>query len=87
MPDTRYYAVHVSNRATSRRGTAWVWSPGYDTMVAAVAAQTSALADDAAIAFIVIFEAGEKKIVRIMPRTAAATIRHYQDLVEMIQDR
>lgn len=86
MPTTRYYAVHVSNRATSRRGTAWVWSPPYDAPGdARRAAKEAVRSGDATLAFLVAIGDEGRSVRETYPPSADGIVRHYLDLTDAIK--
>lgn len=95
MPDssafdapTRFYAVWLSNRATSRRGTGWCWSPPLSSPreAGAIAKQMLA-AGDATLAFVVSAKGAERQVMRIYPPTADGIIRHYLELLALLAEQ
>lgn len=82
-----YYGVKVSSRATSRRGTPWVWSPAFDSPKDAYAWYKGA--DDLVIGFVVRIGPGGKEILFnwTEPGPAAKVVRHLLDLERMLDER
>lgn len=84
---TLYYGVKVSNRATSARGTPWVWSPAFDAP--GEASEWLKGADDLVIGFVVGIGPGGRNVIhsRTEPRSARKTIQHLLDLERMLDER
>ena len=84
---TLYYGVKVSSRATSGRGTPWVWSPAFDSAKGAYAWYKGA--DDLVIGFVVKFGPDGKEILFnwTEPGPAMKVVRHLLDLEGMLDAR
>jgi hypothetical protein len=86
-PAPRYYAVCISNRATSRRGTGWVWSEPFDHPGdAAAEIKAKAAAGDITLGFVVEIgpEGRRVKPSWTWPGTAKRIVEHYLDLEDRL---
>jgi hypothetical protein len=88
MPDTRFFAVCLSNHAA--RGTSpWKWSEAYPTAKAARVRIRAELRDgNATLGFLVVIDPdGTRRVPvnEIRPEAAKDIIGHYCDLLELVK--